>query len=125
MRKVKFKVVRIECRGRRYSAFAAGKYNLEYPEGEVVRAIEGTLGVAVFRTRKQAKNFRGIRNYLRVIHVCPIGRGRTAEFISDNVMESGLDYFYDKRFGRPFYDRPFHREIPPGTIFYPAVEVLD
>jgi len=124
MRRVKFKVVTIDSRGRRESAFAGGRYSLEYPKGKVVRAKEGTLGVAVFETWEQAEDFRVSRLCQKTIHVRPVGRGKTVEIICFAAHEEELDVFYSKKYRDRKRDLTM-KEIPTGTIFYPAVEVLD
>ena len=120
MRRVKFKVVSLLISGRRSSAFASGKYNLDYARGAVVRAIEGTFGVAVFKTWKQAERFVIIYSLLprMVIRVRPIGRGKSVKYICPQIKESYLDIFYSEKAVNVM-------ESPPGTIFYPAVEVLE
>jgi len=120
MRRIKFKVVEVFYYGRRYSVFARDSYSLEYPKG-IVRAREGTLGIAIFRTRRQAENFLVNRLDQEIIRVRPIGRGKTVEFVCDFPTEGYLDSFYrHKNTMRRHLTR-----TPPGTIFYPAVEVLD
>jgi len=126
MRKVKFKVVR-KIGERRKSAFTRGNYSLDYPENSIVKARKGTLGIAVFRTRKQAREFleksHGFYLFFKTIRVCPIGRGKTVKYICDYPSEPFLDKFYSCRRRR---DSFFRLAIsPPGTMFYPAVEVLD
>jgi len=118
MRKVKFKVVRTIC-GKRYSAFISGWYGLEYPGGTIVRAREETLGVAVFKTKRQAEEFIEERKSLKIIHVRPIGRGKTVKLICDVIFEEDIRLFYNNR------KKTYLRTVPSGTIFYPAVEVLD
>jgi len=120
MRRVKFKVIRI-YNGRRYSTFAEGSYSLEYPKGTIVRAREETRGVAVFRTKKQAEYFRDNYINLTIIHVRPIGRGRDVRLICSDPSESQLNAFYRDR----VQNFVMVSDVPPGTIFYPAVEVLD
>ncbi len=122
MRRVKFRLVRVTRRGRRHSIFAEGSYDLEYPKGEVVRAIEGTLGVSVFKTRKQAESFQDRYFDLELIHVRPIGRVKTVELICTDPREIQLDIFYD---GQGYVNCVSESHVPPGTMFYPAVEVLD
>ena len=119
MRKVKFKVVRISGRGRRYSVFAEGDYELQYLKGSIVRAREETLGVAVFKTRKQAKSFQDRYMLLEIIRVRPIGRGKTVKYICTDPTEFQLGRFY--RTNSSVRISP----IPLGTMFYPAVEVLE
>ena len=120
MRRVKFKVVR---GNRRHSIFAEGSYDLEYPKGAIVRAREETLGVSVFKTRKQANSFQDRYFNLQIIRVRPIGRGRTVKYICDYPSEAALDKFYSYKGRRDAFYRL--AISPPGTIFYPAVEVLD
>ena len=121
MRKVKFKVVSLFLSGqKRSSAFASGKYSLDYAKGTIVRAIKGTLGVAVFKTRKQAERFLIIYSILphQLIRVRPIGRGKSVEYISNQIEESELDIFYSEKAITVM-------KSPPGTVFYPAVEVIE
>ena len=120
MRRVKFKVVRI-YNGRRCSIFAEGSYHLEYPKGVIVRAREETCGVAVFRTKKQAEAFRDNYLNLTIIHVRPVGRGRNVRSICTDPSENQLDAFYRERRQNVVSES----DVPPGTIFYPAVRVLD
>jgi len=125
MRRVKFKVVSIDSEGKRHSAFTRGNYNLDYPENSIVRAREGTLGVAVFKTRRQAEMFLTGRRklvVLRIIRVYPVGRGRNVKFVCDYPMESALDNFYNAEEDERLY---IPMKPPPGTIFYPAVEVIE
>jgi len=125
MRRVKYKVVSVDLRGgRRYSAFAEGRYSLEYPKGETVGAKEGTLGVAVFETWEQAEGFRVSSLHQKTIHVRPVGRGKTVKNICFVACEEDLDVFYSKKYRDRKRD-PTMKEIPTGTVFYPAVEVLD
>lgn len=122
MRRVKFKVVSIDYEGKRSSAFTRGNYSLDYPENSIVRARTGTLGVAVFKTRKQAEYFlrTASRIVLRIIRVYPVGRGKTVKVVCDYPMECSLDNFYNEE------ERLYIPMAPPrGTIFYPAVEVLE
>ena len=122
MRRVKFKVVSLYHNGRRFSAFARGNYSLDYRKGTTVIAGQNTFGVAVFKTRRQADIFIEVSaaaSPLQRIRVRPIGRGKTVEFICSGVGERDLDDFYGRKV------RNMIRKPPPGTIFYPAVEVLD
>ena len=124
MRKVKFKVVRVEGNGRRRSVYAEGGYCLDYPKGEIIFAKKDTLGVSVFQTRRDATKFFSSRFKffgLEIIRVRPIGRGKIVDVISRFTRHPSLNRFYSRR-ERLFVDvmRP-----PPGTIFYPAVEVLE
>ena len=118
MRKVKFKVVFVDIGGRRHSAFASGKYNLDYSKNSVVKARKGTFGIAVFETRYQAESFQERLPY-KIIRVRPVGRGKAVKLVCGNQSEFELDNFYNKRLMSLTI-------LPPlGTIFYPAVEVLE
>lgn len=123
MRRVKFKVVSIYFNNERHSVYATGNYDLEYPKGSIVKAREETYGIAVFKTREQAVFFimaRRSKSHL-ILRVCPIGQGKTIKSVCTNPSEFSLDSFYCMS---RTYDVA---ELPPprGTIFYPAVEVLD
>jgi len=121
MRGVKFKVVYVSNDGRRHSAFAGGEYDLIYRKDTTVRAREDTLGVAVFKTRKQAVAFRGKSPY-EVIRVRPIGRGKTVKLICSDQSGAGLKDFYSEMLWRS----TLTTLMPPlGTVFYPAIEVLE
>ena len=124
MRRVKFKVVSVDSEGKRHSAFTRGNYSLDYPENSIVRARKGTLGVAVFKTRIQAERFltSATRCVLIIIRVYPVGRGKNVKFVCDYPMELTLNNFYNKEEGEHLY---IPMKPPPGTIFYPAVEVLE
>ncbi len=123
MRRVKFKVVLVDySSGRRFSALAEGSYTLDYPKGAIVRAREETLGVAVFKTRKQAEDFRVSNISQEIIRVCSIGRGRTVRLVCMDARKFDLDTFF--RVNRVSLDVAMI-SVPPGTMFYPAVEVLD
>ena len=121
MRKVKFKVVKVDYHGRRHSIFAKGSYSLEYPKDVTVRAIPGTLGVAVFGMRRQAENFLVSGLDQKIIRVRPVGRGKIVKFVCDYPTEKYLDVFYR-------YRSTIQKNLtwtPPGTMFYPAVEVIE
>jgi len=107
--------------GRRVSAFARGNYSLDYRKGTTVTAVQNTLGIAVFKTRKQADRFMMVSVPVlpfQRIRVRPIGRGKNVEFVCRSIDESDLDIFYSGEDG-------IIMKPPPGTMFYPAVEVLE
>jgi len=123
MRKVKFKVVDV-YRGKRCSIYARGNYRLIYSKGRVVRARKGTLGVAVFETRYQAENFCNSDPH-NIIRVVPIGRGRTVDTISRDLDPSSFNDFY-VCMKKGYYTFDVETMKPPsGTVFYPAVKVLE
>ena len=125
MRKVKFRLVIVDSKGRRHSIFARDSYDLEYPVGSIVRAREETLGVSVFKTKKQAEKFRGkyFEPHFKMIRVRPIGCGKVVKLICTNQNEIDLNVFYRRNLYRSIVEAT--QTPPPGTIFYPAVEVLD
>jgi len=124
MRKVKFKVVRKDG-VLRVSAFASGLYALKYPKNTIVRAMPGTLGVAVFRRRSEAKKFCEGRCFFEIVRVLPIGRGRNVKEVCRDQSMYMLDMFYgSEEINSSCYDLT-PMAPPPGTIFYPAVEVLE
>ena len=130
MRKIKFKVVMVDGLGCRTSYYAQGKYSKIYNKGEVVTAEKHTIGIAVFKTKQYAEKFQD-RGYVgQIIRVEPIGRGKTFSLINGSQGESSLDSFYQKLTKWPSYYDYFNfttnKITPPeGTIFYPAVKVLD
>jgi len=124
MRRVKFKAVRVMGE-QRFSAYARGTYRLNYLKDSVVRAREGTLGVAVFRRRSEAEMFC-YKTSFNIIRVLPVGRGRTVEMVSQSTYM--LDIFYSaigEHHGIPRGSNLILMKPPRGTIFYPAVEVLE
>jgi len=123
MRKVKFKVVDF-YKSKRCSLYARGNYRLIYSEGTIVRARKGTLGVAVFETRKQAVDCHD-SNFHKIIRVVPIGRGRTVDTISRDLNPSSFNDFY-VCMKKGYYTFDVETMKPPsGTVFYPAVKVLE
>jgi hypothetical protein len=126
MRRVKFKVVKDD----RGSVFAKGKYKRIYEKGSIVKAVDKTLGIAVFETRKQAKAFREWQlRYdpnIIILRVEPIGKSRTIEYISGRQTEEELDHFYrllELHLERTCYI--YCIQVPSGTIFYPEIRVLN
>ena len=126
MRKVKFKAVRMMGE-RRISAYAGGTYTLNYPKNSVVRSREGTFGIAVFGRKIDAEKFCHGTNF-DIIRVFPVGRGRTVEVVSCNQSDHMLDIFYRciaKYQGIPRDSDLIPLKPPRGTMFYPAVEVIE
>jgi len=127
MRRVKFKVVRV-IGEQRFSAYAQGDYSLQYTKNSIVRAREGTLGIAVFGRKEEAKTFCDRMSFFKVVRVLPVGRGRTVKVISNNQSDRLLDIFYRyiaKYQGIPRSSILIPMAPPRGTMFYPAVEVLE
>ena len=128
MRRIKFKAVRVIGK-LRVSAFAKGYYYLDYPKGAIVRAREGTLGIAVFGRRSEAVKFCRVKfgnNSFEIVRVLPIGRGRNVKKVSRSQSAYMLDIFYGAVQNTQLYSDSFTSMLPPpGTIFYPAVEVIE
>ena len=102
----------------RHSSYAEGKFRLEYFKGKVVKAEPETLGIMVFDTFKNANLF--IHNNTlayKIIKVRPIGRGKKEPTICSCISEGAINYFYTSKYRGC--------SPPPGTICYPAVEVLE
>lgn len=124
MRKVRFKVV---ITNRRISYYAQGKYCKIYNKGETVTAEKHTIGIAVFKRKQNAEKFIDRHVVGQIITVEPIGRGKTFSLVFGSQDEDSLNFFYHELSKCPkFLDFAINRSITPkGTIFYPAVEVLD
>jgi len=126
MRRAKYKAVRVMGH-RRFSAYACGIYSLDYLKNSIVRARKGTLGIAVFGRKIDAEKFCQGTNF-EIIRVLPIGRGENVKAISNSQSDYMLDIFY--RLLERFHGIPRGSDIipmnpPRGTMFYPAVEVID
>ncbi len=116
---IRYKVV-LEDRG---STFAQGKYRLKYIKNEIVKAVEGTLGIMVFKRRSEAEYYK--RRYINynmtgiILRVEPLSRGRNVYTVSSLFMSVELDLFYSG----DYY--PYTYSPPSGTICYDKVKVLD
>jgi len=132
MRKHKYKVIKKKSR---MSAVINGrsKYARKYIKGEITYALEGTLGIMVFITRRDAQSFINNLNvevsnkyglikssgpYI-IVRVLSIGRGQTVKTISGNIQTYNLDLFYSHLFFTPT------SQPPPDTMGYPGVFVVD
>lgn len=124
MRKTRFKVV---ITNRRISYYAQGKYCKIYNKGEIVTAEKHTIGIAVFKRKQNAEKFLDRHVVGQIITVEPIGRGKTFDFVFGSQDEDSLDFFYRELLECPkFLDFAISRTTTPkGTVFYPAVKVLD
>ena len=90
-----------------------------YLKGKIVKAKSGSLGLFTFDTKKHAKEFANDSMMIwLILKVKSIGRGRKPKKISTIYTEDNLNMFYANDTFR-FTEKP-----PPGTICYPAVEVL-
>ena len=107
---IRYKVLRD-----RSSCYACGDFRLEYLKGTTVKAIPGTLGIMVFDTYENADVFATYKHH--IVKVKPIGRGKKRPSICTWTGTIDLNYFYEDK------NKGIHS--PPGTICYPAVEVLE
>lgn len=116
-RKFKYKVVKRRS-NKSIVINARSKYCLTYIKDTIVKAPEGTLGIMVFKTKKDAELFAECHDDNSIIKkVVPIGRGRSPETISRKVGTRELNEFY--KTGSMI-------QVPPsGTICYPEVIVVD
>ena len=96
---------------------SASLYSLEYEKGKLVTAIEGSVGVLTFTSRRDARRFA---NYYQIIlRVQPVGKGRTIRNLCGlyEVGEKIEEWYRD--------GMPPGMAAPDGTMAYPAVEVLE
>ncbi len=111
------------------SCIAPLGYVLKYTPGEITTAREDTLGVMVFKRKKDAVLFIAFCIFLggKILRVEPIGRGKTPELvgkgISKRMSTQALDFFYESSLS-PGFVFPHETFPPPGAICYPAVKVL-
>lgn len=107
----------------RTSTFAQDKYRLEYIKDTIVKAIKGTLGIMVFKRRREAEHYK--REYLdygktgMILRVETLSRGKSVHLASSLFKSSDFDMFYSG----DYY--PFTYPSPPGTMCYDRVRVLD
>lgn len=119
-KKYKFKVVKKKSRR---SAMINGnsKYSLIYEKGSEVFAMDGTLGVFVFRLRTDAQ--RWVDSFLTpdlmIVRVLPIERGKSPYIIAPEVTSYGLNRFYKDSSAHYSYF------ISESTMCYPGVYVID
>ena len=123
----KYKIVTLLFRN---SIFATRllKYNLVYKKGEIVKALEGTLGIFCFKRRYEAEDFiiNSCLNKYRpyeIIRVIPVGRGFCPKKISIVSTEEYFDSFYKDGGKRKF--SPSRKTPPQGTICYKEVYIVD
>lgn len=108
------------------SSFAQDSFRLIYKKGTVVKAIAGSLGIFVFKRKKDAEEWIRTcvdrKTWASIIkRVIPIGRGKQVMRIcagtEDHVL---LKYYLEDHY------KNFNYMFPPdGTIVYPAVRVID
>jgi len=116
-RKYKYKVTTLSDK----SFAAGGAYRCYYIKDTNVYAPEGTLGLMVFKRRKDAVAFikSETNNFdsFKIKKVIPIGRGSVPKYICALL---NLNEFYD-----PCYISSLIQQPPKGTICYAGVFVCD
>ena len=139
MRKTKWKVV---TKDRKSARTEDPRYIRKYLKNTTVKAQEGSLGLMVFETKKQAKNFSIRLSESRVLEVMPIGRPKRPTVLAHRD-HFNLFYKHKRRFtikkiieqlqtsmgGRLDYEVNNHFimlwPVPEGTVCYPSVKVLE
>ncbi len=120
---IKYKVVIEQSRK---SCFAPPGYTKTYKKGAKVKAKKGTLGLMVFKTRKQAEDFIFPQSYdLQIIRVECFTRGRKpirVAGINYKILArvKAFDSFYSIE--RYYY---YLTVAPEGTLCYSEVRVID
>jgi len=126
LKKYKFKVVIVSSRASAMIRNHNTKYCRYYKPKTTVYADNSTYGIFVFKTRKEAIDWKSnVMKYSeisKVIRVLPIGRGKTPIVISRSLSSDGIDEHYKEN----TQTKTFYDIYPPkGTITYPAVYVVD
>lgn len=120
----------------RGSCYAGGPHYLKYIKGTKVQAIKDSLGIMVFKTRRDAEEFASWHSKAAgIIRVKCSGRGRVPKVISSSQVGRNIQRFYEKlkKYGLPvnrlFIEGSLRiggmQEAPRGTICYQEVEVLE
>lgn len=124
MAKVLFKVTTLDNNS---CTVTKTRYNINYPDGQIVKAIPGTLGIMLFETREHAMRLRAIMEPRRmgsgkhkfefkIKKVEPIGVGKRPTGVAP-TREVTMDRFYNNSSSVSF--------VPPiGTICYQKVKVI-
>lgn len=129
--------IKYKCLGFcRLSCCAGREYRLKYLKDTLVRAIMGSAGIMVFKTKKLAEDFafanpEGVK---QVVRVRCFGRGRSIKWLGSSHTTS-LKHFYRKLRDAGLSTLVMGRDrcpamegfqsAPEGTICYPKVEVID
>ena len=91
----------------------------KYLKNTIVKADPTTLGIFLFKTKKNAEDFtKNTRGWI-ILKVKTVGEGKKPKEISGSISIRGLTEFYDNSETAKTEFMPF------GTICYPAVEVLE
>lgn len=116
---IRYKVVKYHDRT---SAFATGDYEITYYKGKIISKPEGSLGIFVFKTLKEAVDFDDFYCCFdsRILKVRTFGRGKTPKKIAGGMLRDTINWFYNDP------NVKFQRKIPPrGTVCYDKIEVLE
>ena len=123
-RKIYYKVVRKE-NDKRVSIWAEQEAQLEYPPMELIEANPMSAGIFVFVDKKSAKAFCAkapIEEKNPIIIKCyGIGPVRRFKEIVDSYRDLIIYWFYVKSWGP---ETP-KQEVPPGTVCFNAVQLLE
>ena len=141
--------------GSRKSAIVGEEFELYYAKGTTVEKIPETVGIMVFNTKQNARDFAKDTMYkfsgYKILKVKGIGKGRKPIRICPYIVAYKLNDFYRYLsqlhidpfeteisghflFGPPLHIDPFETEIlghflfgppPRGTVCFDAVEVLE
>ena len=108
------------------------EYIKYYRKGETVKANKGTLGIFVFKTKKQANNFiknrRDNEGSYFILKVKSIGKGESPKFVCGCPLLLMLIWDTSKYLNQFYkYGEKSNLQMKPpeGTICYPAVKVLE
>ena len=116
-------------------------YCLEYKKNTIVKALPGTFGIMVFKTKAQAIQFANaiivLKNMqISILKVRVIGRGRKLRGLSSVDRYGAMNNTSMFKKFYKFYHAQKHKKdwwsksnyiigVPPDTECYPAVEVLN
>lgn len=101
----------------RSSAGACWPYELFYEKGNIVKAVEGSLGIFVSPTLKAAYEYAGPlieRGTLLVLKVRGIGEPTVPKYIGTHLRQ-----FYNSKM------EEYRMETPNDTLCFPEVEILE
>lgn len=124
MRKTYYKVIRKEG-AKRVSVWADGEAQLEYPPMALVEANPMSAGIFVFTERKFAlafcKKHSILENEPIIIKCYGIGPVRRFKTVIDSYRDLIVIFLYTKSWGP---ETP-KQDVPPGTVCFNAVQLLE
>ncbi len=104
-------------------------YVLDYRKGEIVKAVPNSIGILVFKRRKDAEIFMKNQSSWVIHRVSTKTRGKTPSYLYGivNVYCYARDFYHtlSKLYSTPYSPTKFLWPVPEGTLAYPEVEVLD